>query len=356
MLLLSFQIISMQGNIYNATKIKKFANSVLKITIVVLGVFFLYKKLYRENGIAEVRDLMTSCFRSTEQTLAVVAALLLMPVNWLCEAKKWQFLIAKLEKLRLFKAMTSVLTGVTIGMFLPNHIGDLFGKVFTLEKGNRVKAMMVSIISGLSQLLCTLTFGCIGVLMLLPRYYTLNNDDLPSWLYFGICIASFCLIGFGFLVYFNIGILEKLSLITPHCFRSKMQSYISIFGQYEKKELFQILMISALRYFVFSFQFVLLIWAFKLPINYFDAMMLISIMYLLMTVIPNITILEPAVRGPVSIFLFDKWFLRQGITTSFSLLVFSASTLLWVINLAIPALIGIFFVYRLKFFRKSDEQ
>jgi hypothetical protein len=55
----------------------------------------------------------------------------------------------------------------------------------------------------------------------------------------------------------------------------------------------------------------------------------------------------------VSIYLFSAWFAAQQIEfESLSYSVFLASTAVWVVNIALPALLGVFFVYRLKFFRR----
>lgn len=130
---------------------------------------------------------------------------------------------------------------------------------------------------------------------------------------------------------------------------------MEIFGAFSRGDLARILLIAIAKYAVYSFQFVLLIWAFDVPLNYFQAMIPIMMTYLLMTVVPFITITEIAVRGGICTSVFDSWFAINGINTAFSMMVFSASTMLWLYNLAIPAIIGLFFIRRLKFMRSSYE-
>ena len=79
----------------------------------------------------------------------------------------------------------------------------------------------------------------------------------------------------------------------------------------------------------------------------------ISLTYLLMMIVPFITITEIAVRGSVSILVFEKWLTINNISTSYEMMVFSASSLLWIFNIAIPSVIGLFLIYRLNFFRKK---
>ena len=84
-------------------------------------------------------------------------------------------------------------------------------------------------------------------------------------------------------------------------------------------------------------------------------MILIGLIYLLMAVIPTIALTEIGVRGSVSLFVFALYFKPIGIwTENIGLGIASASTMLWVFNLAFPALLGTFFVYSLRFFRKNN--
>ena len=141
----------------------------------------------------------------------------------------------------------------------------------------------------------------------------------------------------------------------PKKFKDKTKEYFEVFSLYNKTELFKILIVSFARYFLYTFQFVLLIWAFGIPLSYLKSMIPISLTYLMMMIIPFITITEIAVRGSVSIVIFENWLTMNGINSSFGMMVFSASSLLWIFNIAIPAIIGLFLTHRLKFFRNKNE-
>jgi len=80
-------------------------------------------------------------------------------------------------------------------------------------------------------------------------------------------------------------------------------------------------------------------------ILYVEAIPLITIMLLFVSIIPTIVFTELSVRGSVAVFLF-------GMITSNTIAVFSATFIMWIINFVFPALIGTVFVFSLKFFRK----
>ena len=314
----------------------------IKILIVLAGCWILYVKIIKNQDLTEMWDSVKTSFSSTKNVLLMILAIILMPVNMAFETRKWQKSILPVERVPFKKAYTAIFTGITAGMMFPNRTGDFLGRIFILEKGNRIKAAMLTFVGNIAQMLVTVSLGCI------------------AWIFFAqensyVLIISMIIIVLGYLLYFNIHILRHLQRLIPKKWRPQAEKYMEIFSSYSTKDLAVILLIAVGKYVVYSFQFVLLIWAFDVPLNYFEAMIPIMITYLLMTVIPYITITEIAVRGGVCISVFEAWLGIKGISTSFTMMVFSASTMLWLYNLAIPAIIGLFFIRKLKFIRSSYE-
>ena len=325
-------------------KIRKIAETAIKILIVIAGCWILYVKIIKNQDLTEMWDSVKTSFSSTQNVLLMALAFILMPVNMALETRKWQKSILPVEKVPFRKAYTAIFTGITAGMMFPNRTGDFLGRIFILEKGNRLKAAMLTFVGNIAQMLVTVSLGCIALI-----FFKIGGS------FWYILIISLIIIVLCFLLYFNIHILRHLQRLIPKKWRPKAEKYMEIFGSYSKKDLAVILLIAVAKYAVYSFQFVLLIWAFDVPLNYFEAMLPIMLTYLLMTVIPFITITEIAVRGGVCISVFEAWLNMQGISTSFTMMVFSASTMLWLYNLAIPAIIGLFYIRKLKFIRSSYE-
>lgn len=316
----------------------------IKIIIVLAGCWVLYVKIIKNQDITEMWDSVKFSFSSLRNVLLMTLAFILMPVNMAFETRKWQKAILPVENVPFKKAFTAIFTGVTAGMMFPNRTGDFLGRIFILEKGNRLKATMLTFVGNIAQMLVTISLGCMAWVFFTHVKY-----------YWYVLILSLIIITLGYLLYFNIHILKHLQQLIPQKWRPKAEKYMEIFDSYSKKDLSVILLLAVAKYLVYSFQFVLLIQAFNVPLNYFHAMVPIMMTYLLMTVIPFITITEIAVRGSVCIFIFEKWLSIMDISTSYTMMVFSASTMLWLYNLAIPAIIGLFFIRKLKFMRNSYE-
>ena len=135
------------------------------------------------------------------------------------------------------------------------------------------------------------------------------------------------------------------SLLSKVNFLKKYQKYNQVFSFYSSSELLEVLFYSVARYIVFTTQFFILLQLFEVDIGYINSMILIMTMLLVVSVIPTIAITEIGVRGSVAVFLF-------GLISSNIVGILSATFVMWVINLLLPALLGTLFIFTLKFFRK----
>ena len=328
---------------FNKAKLLKIAETAIKIIIVLAGCWILYVKIIENQDFTEIWSNIKNSFSSPKGILLMTAALLLIPVNIAVEAMKWKKSIQPIENVPFRKAFTAIFTGITAGMFFPNRTGDFLGRIFILEKGNRVKAAMLTFVGNIAQMIVTVSLGCFACVFFIGRF---------RWL---VLLAAIVVMLLLLMLFFNIKIFRYLRVFIPKKLREKTDNYMDVFNVFSSKELLIILLLAIAKYMVYSLQFVILIWAFDVPLSYFNSMIPIMVTYLLMTVIPFITITEIAVRGSVCVIVFEKWLAINAISSSWSMMVFSASTILWLYNLAIPAVIGLFFIHKLKFLRRSYE-
>ncbi|PLX08081.1 MAG: hypothetical protein C0598_12510 [Marinilabiliales bacterium] len=336
------------------TKLRKSYNIIIRAFIIIMTFWFLYDQLFHSNDIQTVIDFFPKVTGSPGFAFKISALLVLLFVNYLLESYKWKYFIAKLEKVSLLTSYKAILTGISVSMFMPNRSGDYLGRVFILKKADRIQAILATILGTMSQLIATIIFGSIASIIAFPTVFNLE-ENLNSWLFAGlitVVIISLFTIVFAYLNFsvFS-GIIKRIS---GRGYR-KIKKYAEVFTLYSVRDLLFVLIISLMRYIIFSFQFVLLLWLFRIDIPYLNAMVLISLVYLGVTVIPTIALTEIGVRGSVSVFIFTYYYELMGVVNpNIELGVASASTVLWFVNLVIPAFIGAFFVFNLKFFRKTE--
>ncbi|MEE2931345.1 MAG: lysylphosphatidylglycerol synthase transmembrane domain-containing protein [Bacteroidota bacterium] len=327
-------------------KFKKSINLIIQIIVISLSLYFLYNELNDNQdisklGIDSFTDLIKLC---VDNYLGISIVFLMMVFNWLIEAIKWRFLIKKIEDISILRSFQAVLTGITVSTFTPNRIGEYAGRVFRLNKADRIQAALITVLGNMSQLLTTLLFGSLGFIFFL-EYFKYYNDSLIL-LQQNFILISIILLAISFLsimLYFNlVNIISKTEKIS---WIKKIYRYIKVFSLYSNKELFQVLLLSVLRYIIFTSQFFILLNLFGVHITYPNAIVLIMIMLLIVSVVPTIAITELGLRGSIAVFLFSAF--SQNV-----LGILVATVFIWLINLVIPAFIGTIFIFTLKFFRK----
>jgi hypothetical protein len=134
----------------------------------------------------------------------------------------------------------------------------------------------------------------------------------------------------------------------------KIKKYFRIFNLYRARELTKVLGYSLIRYFVYTLQFYLMLRVFGVDLPLIQGLIMISIILFAITIIPTIAIAELGVRGSVALFIIGTYLNSQGLTDlNLDMGIIAASSGIWLINLAIPALIGAIMAFNLKFFRKN---
>ncbi len=334
---------------------KTYINQAIQLVILTLTVIFLYDELFRKHNLSSIIETISDSYQTEGFVFKVALLLLLVPVQWWLEGIKWKFLIGKLEQVSAINAFRAVLTGISVSIFLPNRTGDYLGRVFILKKADRLQATLSTILGGLAQLITTILFGLTGLAIALHTFFDLS-DSFELWSYIGIVSAVVIAMALIIFFYLNFSVLSAIIKNLSGKEYPHIKKYSQVFQWYDGKELFYVLLMSMLRYLIFSFQFYLSLRLFNVGISYVNAMVLISVIYLFMTVIPTVAMTELGVRGSVSLYVFAYYFeplhqwtevVQQGVV--------AASSLLWIINIGLPALAGAFFVFQLRFFRNNNH-
>jgi len=96
--------------------------------------------------------------------LWALAALLLLPLNWGAETRKWLLLLRVFSSDASWRlALRGVLAGVTLAVFTPNRLGEFGGRALVLPPELRWRAAAANVASTLSQTLVVLAAGGAGL-------------------------------------------------------------------------------------------------------------------------------------------------------------------------------------------------
>jgi len=278
------------------------------------------------------------------KVLNLVFAVLLIFVNWGIESVKWKLLVGSIRPIGYFKAYKAVLSGVSFSVALPNRVGEYIGRMLYQPEGGRLKTISLAIVGSIAQLIVTIGAGIIGLIIL-------KKDLLQAYPQFTIWY-QFVLYGLIFLLalvaffYFNVG-------TVIHFFSRWLKTHhylylVEALENFNVSFLAKIILLSSIRYCVFLLQYILLFHFFNVQVSAVHIIPIMGVVFLALTVIPSIALIEVGLRGEVSLRL-------MGLFSMNSLGIGLTSVTIWFINLIVPAIIGTLFLLNVKLLSKNDE-
>ncbi len=257
--------------------------------------------------------------------LQLFVVIFLMFVNWGIESLKWKMVVSKFAALSLAKAFQGVLFGLSVAIFTPNRSGEYFGRIWVIPHHARVKSVVATIFANSIQLSVTLIFGTIALVFWQQNYalpFNFNPQKMQGYILAILAIAVLTIVAWLF-------VKERIG---------KYKTYIrEIFHEIKQtwnlSLIFQLWALSLLRYLIFMIQFWILLGICLAPVSLWETYVGIGIMYLVMALIPVLTLAEPAVRSTLCVVFL-------GVYSGNEAGLICASIIIWVINLAVPALVG----------------
>ncbi len=271
-------------------------------------------------------------------------AFIMLFINWGVESLKWKKLISPLERFSFLQAFKAIMAGCSITMLLPNRMGEYGGRIMYVKDQNKIKAISLTIIGSISQLAITVLLGTIALVFL--KYTVLSSNQIVSlsWMLSdAMLVIALGALVFLLLLYFNTG------LIVPYLSKikriEKFVKHFSVVDLIPRKQLLRIFFLSFLRYMIFTLQYVLLLHVMEVAIPMALCFWLVGIFYLMLAIIPTIGFTELPIRATVISLLL-------GLFSNNLIGIQAATFTIWVINLVIPAMIGSFFILRIKMIKE----
>jgi len=100
---------------------------------------------------------------------------------------------------------------------------------------------------------------------------------------------------------------------------------------------------------VFIAQYVLLLQVFAVEASVLNLAIMVSVLFLILTMVPSIALAELGFRGKVSLQLF-------GLLSANNLGIIAAAAGIWIINLIIPAIAGSVLILGVRLFRNKQSK
>jgi uncharacterized membrane protein YbhN (UPF0104 family) len=277
------------------------------------------------------------------QPVWIAAALALMPLNIGLEAYRWHLLVRRLAPETPYSAsLAAVLSGYPLGLVTPARAGDYVGRALYLPYEHKGELMALTFAERMATLACTLLAGLAAMIPFLR-----SQTDLPgaAW---ATLFAAAALGTAGFVLLLLHPRLGHRVLDVALPFRPVRRA-LAVLDRFDRHDARRLLGLSAVRYGVFSLQFVLLVFAFEPGAAWLPVMMGVALVFFAKSAIPSFTLGDLGIREGAAVFFLGA----LGVAAAAAL---EASLVLFGINLLIPALVGLPLVLRLRLAADAEAQ
>ena len=283
-------------------------------------------------GVADPAAVWTTLARAHLGWIAV--AVLLAPVNIGLEAYRWGRLVRHVvPSVRFRDALRAVVGGYPLGLLTPGRVGDYVGRAVYLRDVSPGVSAALTFAERMATLAACLVFGLVA---LIP-YLTLHAPPSPLW----PAVVSVGVLGTAALLLallFPSGARVALSALLPW---PRAHRALAAFDRIPSTEAQTLLLLSVLRYGVFTTQFVVLVHAFDPGAAWAGTFTAVALVFFAKSAVPQVTLGDLGVRESAAVFFLGAY----GVSAAAAL---DASLSIFAVNLLLPALAGVPLVLRLR--------
>ena len=273
--------------------------------------------------------------------LFILAALLLLVLNIYLQYWKWRVVCTSVLGINNKKrVLTSLFYGFSAGSFTPGRIGEYFGRTISFKDKPVSDVAVATLLDKTIPLLVITFIGALSSILFLHFYYSVTFFITVS-LFIFVFVLSYI---FLFLV-FNPSIWKNL--IINKIKSSKRLIFLveklSAIKKIDKSTVYKITAISVLFFICILLQYVLLVSAFSHHFDFVNYLWVGILIFFAKSVFPPVSIGDLGIREGASVFFIT--FIGENGSIGFN-----ASIFIFLINILIPAVIGMFLL-----FQKNDD-
>jgi len=289
---------------------------------------FVFAIAYILTSIESQKNLISLIAKDFSTTIIpyFILIFLLQFVNWTLEALKFYFLLPDSKNLSFNQVLKSVYVGNLTAIVTPKRLGNFIGRNWILK--DKAQQVTISTISGnFYQLFITIIMAFCSFLYL---YFFKTQFLLELKYYFLLLVFFYLLLLFliGYTIFNNNWhpIVNKLKLVKYFNISTVHLNSISSFKR------IKVLFFAMSRYWIFIFQYYLLLKGFNITVDFLDVIILVGLLFGTVTFLPSFAPGNLGTREALSIFILGG----SALGIKFALVSF----LVWSVNVAFSALIG----------------
>lgn len=312
------------------TSLKNFLMQNKTVLIIAAKVFIALGLLYYLISSVEY-DQVISAIENANLYLAGTACALSF-LNIYLQYSKWRLTCDHLLlETKRSKILTSLFYGFSAGTITPLRVGEYFGRAIVFKDKSLLQVTVATLIDKFFPLLMVAFLGSVSSIMFIHFYF-----NVSIYLTLSLFVVVFTLFYFLVLLILNKKFWDNILFAKLRTSKrlNRLFEKLEIFKNLDREYLFKMIFVSLLFYLCFLVQYALLVAAFSHHYNFTSYLWAGNLIMFAKTVIPPISLGELGIREGASVYFLSQ----MGETATAA---FNASIFLFIINLLIPALIGL---------------
>jgi uncharacterized protein (TIRG00374 family) len=267
----------------------------------------------------------------------ILAALLLLVLNIYLQYLKWKVVCTNVlginEKKRV---LTSLFYGFSAGSFTPGRIGEYFGRALAFKDKPVSDVAVAAFVDKTISLLVITFIGALSSILFLHFYYHVTFFITASLFIFVFTLSYiFLFLLFNPSIWKN-SIIGKIKSTKRLAF---LVEKLSALKKINKNTVYKVAAISVLFFICMLLQYVLLVSAFSHHFDFLNYLWVGILIFFAKSIIPPVSIGDLGIREGASVFFIS--FIGENGSIGFN-----ASIFLFLINILIPAVIGMFLLFQ----------
>jgi uncharacterized protein (TIRG00374 family) len=278
---------------------------------------------------------------SEANAFLIAAAFFLSFVNIYLQFLKWKLTCSTImSENNNVKILSSIFYGLSAGAITPLRIGEYFGRAIAFKNIPLLQVTTATLVDKFFPLLIVTFLGTISCLVFIHFQY-----DISLYIILPIFIVVFSLFYFLLLIirsnkFWENVFFDRLRNSTRF---NKLFIQLDSLRNLDRKYAGKMTLISLLFYLCFLCQYAILVAAFSLNSEYLIYFWAGNLIIFVKTVIPQVSLGELGIREGASVFFLTSFGENASVA-------FDASIFLFLINILLPAMVGLFL-----FLRKNDN-
>jgi uncharacterized membrane protein YbhN (UPF0104 family) len=277
-----------------------------------------------------------AALRNANITLILITALLAF-LNIYLQFLKWKITCGYiLNEKNNKRILLSLFYGFSGGVFTPARIGEYFGRAAAFKDKSFIKVAVATFIDKIFPLMTVAAFGALASILFIHYYY-----HVSVYLTGALFILTFVLFYAAYIIsmdprFWNSVLFNRISK-SPRI--KKIFDNLSILKELDRFYTTQMVFISIAFYICFILQYALLTAAFSGHYNFIHYIWAGNLVMFATTIIPPVSLGDLGIREGASTFFLHIFGEVQSVG-------FNSSIFLFLINILIPSVIGLFLLLK----------